>query len=150
MRRLLMAGLVLALAGCGGEDVAANKAAPTPTPTPGPKLGRVELNKPVRASGTVPRWAIYIAPGTITFADGAAATPVDLYPVSPTLTADAARFETRTPEGAPVTILLTAQACVVGKEKLPLTAEARIGSRTLKGCAGPGAYDWARPATQPR
>ncbi|WBY08056.1 hypothetical protein PIB19_00355 [Sphingomonas sp. 7/4-4] len=76
MRRLLTMGLALALAGCGGgEEVANNSAAPTPTPTPGPMLGGVDLDKPIRATGSAPYWAIYIAPGTIAFADAPAAHP---------------------------------------------------------------------------
>ena len=144
MRSLLITGLALALAGCGGgEEVANNSAMPTPTPTPGPMLGGVDLDKPIRATGSAPYWAIYIAPGTIAFADAPAASPRDFYPISPKLAGDIARFETQTPEAEPVTITLTARACAVGEEALPLNAEVRIGSRTLKGCAGPGAYDWA-------
>ena len=76
MRPLLTMGLALALAGCGGgEEVANNSAAPTPTPTPGPMLGGVDLDKPIRATGSAPYWAIYIAPGTIAFADAPAASP---------------------------------------------------------------------------
>jgi uncharacterized membrane protein len=151
MRLLLIAGLALALGGCGGgEDVTNNSAAPTPkpTPTPGPMLGGVNLDKPLRASGSAPRWAIYVAPGTIAYSGAPDATPTDFYPISPKLAGDTARFDTRTPEGAPVTILFTARACAAGKAQLPLTAEVRIGNRTLKGCAGPGAYDWARPANR--
>lgn len=150
MRPLLMMGLALALAGCGGgEEVANNSAAPTPTPTPGPMLGGVDLDKPIRATGSAPYWAIYIAPGTIAFADAPAASPKDFYPISPKLAGDTARFETQTPDAEPVTITLTAKACVAGKETLPLGAEVRIGGRTLKGCAGPGAYDWAARKASP-
>ncbi|WBY08057.1 hypothetical protein PIB19_00360 [Sphingomonas sp. 7/4-4] len=60
------------------------------------------------------------------------------------------RFETQTPEAEPVTITLIAKACAAGKETLPLGAEVRIGNRTLKGCAGPGAYDWAARKASPR
>ncbi|KRC82647.1 hypothetical protein [Sphingomonas sp. Root241] len=152
MRPLLTMGLALALAGCGGgEEVANNSAAPTPTPTPGPMLGGVDLDKPIRATGSAPYWAIYIAPGTIAFADAPAASPTDFYPISPKLEGDTARFETQTPDAEAVTITLIAKACTAGKETLPLGAEVRIGSRTLKGCAGPGAYDWAarKPSPSP-
>jgi uncharacterized membrane protein len=150
MRRLLTAGLVLALTGCSGEEVAENKAAPTPTPTPGLKLGGADLNRPIRASGAAPYWVLYVAPGTIAFADAADAPSTDFYPVSPTLKGDTARFDTQTPKGEPVTIILTAKTCAAGKAQLPLTAEARIGARTLRGCAGNGAYDWeSRPRPSP-
>lgn len=144
MRRLVTAGLALALAGCGGgEEVANNSAAPSPTPTPGPMLGGVDLDKPIRVSGAGPRWAIYLAPGAITYTETPRATPVDFYPASPKLAGDAARFATQTPQGAPVAITLTAKACAASDSQLPLTAEVRIGSRVLKGCAGPDAYEWA-------
>lgn len=147
MRRLTIAGLALALAGCGGgEEAANNSIAPTPTPTPGPMLGGLDLNKPLRASGTGPYWVVDIAPGTITYADAPDAAPVDFYPVSPRLAGDTASFETQTPHAEPVTITLTAKACTAGKEQLPLTAEARIGTRVLNGCAGPGVYAWAERA----
>ena len=151
MRRAVIAGLALALAGCGGgEEVANNSAAPTPTPTPGPMLGGVDLNKPLRASGTAPYWAIHIAPGTISFADKPEAAPMDLYPVSPRLAGDTASFDTQTPHAEPVTITLTAETCTAGKAQLPLTAEARIGGRVLKGCAGQGAYEWAERVKESR
>ncbi|MDP5279554.1 hypothetical protein Q9Q95_11535 [Sphingomonas sp. DG1-23] len=149
MRSLLMSGLMLALAGCGGAEVADNKTVPTPTPTPGPKLGGVELNKPVRASGAAPYWTLYIAPGTIAFADAADAPVTDFYPVSPTLKGDTARLDTQTPTGEPVTITLAAKACAAGKAQLPLTAEMRIGARTLRGCAANGTYDWAARKPSP-
>lgn len=144
MRHWVIAGLALALAGCGdGEEVANTSPAPTPSPTPGPMLGGVDLNKPIRASGDAPRWTIYIAPGTIAFTEGAAASPTDFYPTSPKLAGGKALVETRTPEGETVTITLSEEACAAGKTQLPLTAEARIGPRMLKGCAGPDAYEWA-------
>lgn len=136
MRVLLTTGLALALAGCGSEEVANNSVAPRPTPTP-PTLGGVDLNTPLRASGTGPYWQIDIAPGTIAYAASPDAHPTDFYPVSPTLGGGRAIFETQTPEAEPVTITLTAAACMAGKASLSLTAEAKIGARTLKGCAGP-------------
>lgn len=144
MRLLLTTGLALALTACGGGDeVANNSAAPKPTPTPGPMLGGVDLDKPIRASGTAPFWSIYLAPGTIAYSAAPKATPVDFYPIAPRLAGDTASFVTQTPEGDPVTITLTSSACAAGKDQLPLTAEMRIGTRVLKGCAGPEAYEWA-------
>lgn len=137
MRRLLTTGLALVLSACGGGEVPAdNVAAPTPTPTPGPSLAGVPLDEPIRAGGSAPFWEIYLAPGTITFAD-AHAHPVDFYPTSPAIESDGAMVRTQTIAGEPVTLALSTGPCVSGAESLPLTAEARIGARTLRGCAGP-------------
>jgi uncharacterized membrane protein len=138
MRHVLSLGFLLALAGCGGEEPGNNSTAPAIKPVPKPMLGKVDLNKPVRASGTGPYWAIHIAPGTIAYSDTPEMTDLtDFYPVSPKLADGRAVFETKTPEAEAVTIILTAQACTAGKQALPLTAEVRIGGRTLRGCAGP-------------
>ncbi len=138
MRRVLTMGLFLALAGCGGAEEAKEKAPPVAKLASKPMLGSVNLNLPVRASGARPDWAIHIAPGTIAYADTPdMANPTDFYPVSPRLADGRAVFETRTPEAERVTITLTARTCTAGKQALPLTAEARIGARTLRGCAGP-------------
>jgi uncharacterized membrane protein len=138
MRRVLSLGFLLALAGCGGEEPGNNNAAPVTKPVPKPMLGGVDLNQPVRASGAAPYWAIHIAPGTIAYSDAPdMADLTDFYPVSPKLADGRAVFDTKTPEAEPVTIILTAQACTGGKQALPLTAEVRIGGRTLRGCAGP-------------
>ena len=148
MRRVLTIGLLLALAGCGGAAEVTNNSvapSPSPTPTPGPMLGGVDLDKPVRATGAGARWAIYLAPGTITYTEVPDAAPIDFHPVSPKLANGRATFETRTPEAEPVTIQLSAGGCGAGDAQLPLIAEVRIGSRMLKGCAGPGAYAWAKP-----
>ena len=140
MRRAVTLGLVLALAGCGGGEETANKAVPAATPVSKPLLGGVDLDKPVQASGTGPFWTIYIAPGTIAYSDAPdAATPTDFFPVSPQLAEGRAVFETKTPDVVPVTITLTAKPCGAGSQSLPLTAEARIGARILRGCAGPTA-----------
>ena len=141
MRSLLMAGLALALTGCGGEEAANNAAATTkPKPAPGPMLGGVDLNKPVRATGTGASWSIDIAPGTIAFTAAPKAPRVDFYPVSPKVTQGHAVFETQTPEAEPVTITITGVACAAGDRNLPLTVEAHIGARTLHGCARPIDY----------
>jgi len=136
MRQMLTLGLLLALAGCGGgEELTNNSVAPSPTPTPGPMLGGIDLDKPLRATGA-PGWTIDIAPGTIAYAPSAEAVPVDFYPVSPRVADGRAVFNTQTPEAEPVTIALTGVPCTAGKTRLPLTVEARIGARTLHGCAG--------------
>lgn len=151
MRRVLTMGLLLVLAGCGGgEEVAGNKAAPVAKSLPKPMLGGVDLNRPVRASGAAPYWEIHIAPGTIVYADSPdAADSIDFYPVGPKLADGRAVFETRTPETEKVTITLIAQACTAGEQTLPLTAETRIGARTLRGCAGPVPYLPRRTAETP-
>ncbi|TGX55573.1 hypothetical protein E5A73_00065 [Sphingomonas gei] len=149
MRRLLLMGLLSALAGCGGgEDTGNNGAVPVAKPTPRPMLGGVDLNQQVQASGSGPYWEIHVAPGTITYADAPdAAHPTDFYPVSPKLAGGRAVFDTKTPEAAPVTITLTATPCAAGKDARPLTAEVQIGARTLRGCAGP-APRVVRPAAE--
>ncbi|AQR72394.1 hypothetical protein [Sphingomonas sp. LM7] len=146
MQRLVMAGLILALAGCGGEEPVANiVATPTPTPTPAPSLGGINLNKPIRARGTSPYWDLYLAPGTITYA--ASAKPgaaIDLYPASLKRDGDHATLTTQTPEGEPVTITLTEGSCGSGNAAAPLRAEAKIGTRTLAGCAMQTAWAWQK------
>jgi uncharacterized membrane protein len=138
MRHVLSLGFLLALAGCGGEEPGNNNAAPAVKPAPKPMLGGIDLNQPVRASGSAPHWAIHIAPGTIAYSYAPDMTNLtDFYPVSPKLEGGRAVFETKTPEAEPVTITLTAQACTAAKQALPLTAEVQIGGRTLRGCAGP-------------
>lgn len=121
-----MAGLLM-LAACGADETT-NQAVPTPTPTPGPKLAGVELNKPLRATGT--GWTLDIAPGRLTYQAGKAA-PVELYPIAPALAADRARYVTKTTDGAAVTIDLIARAC----DAAPLAVEATMGERKLTGCA---------------
>jgi uncharacterized membrane protein len=144
MRRVVTLGLLLALAGCGGGEEPTNTVAPKPTPTPAaPKLGGIDLDKPLRVSGPG-TWEIRIAPGTITYVTAAEAPPTDFYPVSPKLAGGRAVFETKTPEAEAVTITLTAKTCAAGKQALPLAAEARIGARILHGCAGPAPVP-ARP-----
>jgi uncharacterized membrane protein len=141
MRLLLTMGLALALAACGGsEEVANNSVAPTPSPTPGPMLGGLDLNKPVRAAGAGPFWSMDIAPGTIAYVAAPGAHRTDFYPVDPKLSEGRAVYETQTPEAEPVKITLTGKSCTAGKQTLPLTVEARIGARTLHGCAGPLEY----------
>ncbi len=141
MMRFLLLAMPLLLAGCGSDESVENAAnATAPVLRKGPMLGSVDLSQPVRASGAAPFWAIEIAPGSITYADraGAGGTLTDFYPVSPRVDADRAVFPTQTPEGAPVTITLTRAAC--GEKDAPLTAEVKIGARTLTGCA------WPKPA----
>ncbi|WP_158298791.1 hypothetical protein [Sphingomonas psychrotolerans] len=141
MRLFLTMGLALALAACGGGDeVVNNSVTPAPTPTPGPMLGGVDLSKPVRATGTGVPWSMDIAPGTIAFLAAPKAARADFYPVSPKLAEGRAVFETQTPEAEPVTITMTGEACTAGKRRLPLAVAARIGTRTLQGCAGPIDY----------
>ena len=126
-----MAGL-LALAACGSAEAPENAAVPVPapSPTPGPKLGGVDLNKPLRASGA--GWTLDIAPGQLTYQAGKA-PPVELYPIAPTLSGDRARYVTSTTDDAAVTIDLIARQC----DEAPLTVEATVGARSLKGCAQP-------------
>ena len=147
MRAWGMAAL-LALASCGSNetpDNAANVAAPEP---PRPRLGDVDLTKPVRATDAALSWALEIAPGSISFTRfagrGGEASVTDFYPIGPTIDADKAVWNTKDPRGARVTITLTRAACREEGEpavRRPLTAELRIGERVLHGCAGPRPAD---------
>lgn len=128
MRIAIGIAAMLALAACGSDEQPKNEATPTPTPTPGPKLAGIDLNKPVRASGT--GWTLDIAPGRLTYQAGKTAA-VELYPIGPILSADRARYVTKTTDGAAATIDLIAKDC----GDAPLTAAVAIGPRTLKGCA---------------
>jgi uncharacterized membrane protein len=147
MRVLMALVPMLMLAGCGSDEVVndtANQAAPKPMR--GPKLGDVDLSRPVHASGVSPAWSMKIMPGQLTYADSADGTGkgTDFYPVTPKADADHAVFDTQTPEGTPVTITLTRTECREGGEAgpaQPLTAELRIGERVLKGCAQPSFVD---------
>jgi uncharacterized membrane protein len=134
MRAILWMVPILALGGCGGsapvENIAANiqnEAAPDP----GPMLGGVRLNAPIRAAGT--NWSVDLAPGTILYTAPGSDAAIDLYPVSPRLEPGRATFPTQTPEGERVAIVLREQPCGTA----PLTAEATVGARVLRGCAGP-------------
>lgn len=133
MRALSMA-CVLLLAGCGSaEDESENAAANEVVELPhGPMLGAVDLSRPVDLQGAGGSWRMAIAPGRITFADAPGRAPVDFYPVSPRAERTRASYSTKTPDGDPVTITLVAAAC--GADRLPLTAEVRIGGRTFAGC----------------
>ncbi|WP_448661172.1 hypothetical protein ACG3SL_11100 [Sphingomonas sp. CJ20] len=132
----LFCGLI-ALGGCGSDaGDNANTVVPTPTPTPGPSLGGIDLNAPLRVSGAGKSWTIDISPGTILYTPSAKPSdkPIDFYPITPKVAGDAAVFVTQTPTGAPVTITLRNEKCA--EQQQPLRAEAKIGARTLTGCAG--------------
>jgi len=143
MNRFLLLAVPLLLAGCGSDepvDNAANVAAPVLRK--GPMLGSVDLSQPVRASGASPFWALEIAPGRITYTDfaGKGGKVTDFYPVSPRVDADHAIFATQNPDGDVVTITLTRAACSekgAPATSDPLTAELKIGTRVLAGCARP-------------
>lgn len=140
--------VLLALAGCGsdeGAENAANVAAPAPA---GPRLGEVDLTRPVRATDAALTWALEIAPGSISltrFAGrGAEGGVTDFYPVGPVVGQGTAVWTTKDPSGARVSITLTDARCrAEGDPDIdrPLTAELRIGDELLRGCAGPRAAD---------
>jgi uncharacterized membrane protein len=147
MRFLLVAGAALLLAGCGptpDEQAAANaaNAAAVPAPTPVAMLGTVNIARPVRAFGTEPYWTLDLAPGEMSFVERDVENPpvTPFYPVAPAIAGDTATWTTRNPAGEPVVVTLTAKECLEAGEPedaAPLTAEVKIGARTLHGCAGP-------------
>lgn len=154
MRGLVLAGLLLALGGCGSggeENAAANVALPQPAPPP--MLGGVNLNQPIRVAGAEPFWTIDIAPGSIVYTDFASGEgePTDFYPITPKLAGDRATITTQTPAGEAVTITLRAAPCSDAGEKgtvRPLTAEVQIGSRRFAGCAAPAPAEPAPAAPE--
>lgn len=136
MRAIWMAGPAVALSGCGGgtpgNEAANVQNVVTPAARPGPSLAGIDLDAPIRAGGA--GWTIDLAPGSILYAAPGARGAIDLYPVSPRLDGDRATFPTETPGGERVTVVLIARPC---GDTHPLTAEATIGTRTLRGCAAP-------------
>jgi uncharacterized membrane protein len=143
MRILVLTG-ALALGACGSEPAQENAAAnitAAPTPPPSLMFGKVDLLKHVRAFGTEPYWIVDLAPGTIEFTDFSAEKPEPqpFYYVPPAIADGTARYTTRNRAGDAVVLTLTAEPCLeAGEEEdtQPLTAELRIGARTLRGCAG--------------
>lgn len=144
-----LATALIALAGCGGSDAgnaadADNGEVTLPAPKPGPKLNGVDLNRALTASGAG-GWRLAIAPGQIRYWPRAGtATPIELYPVSPQVEGDTARFVTKTSAAEAVTITLRGADCDAGGAKAPLQARVTIGNRALTGCAMPDA-----PAASP-
>lgn len=164
MRGLMLAAPVLLLAGCGGGSVvinaenaatvaAENGAAALP-PAPAPKafpkllLGDFDLNQLIRAFGTEPFWTLDMGPGTFSYTDYSVDEPkaAPFYWADPVIAGDTATYTTKNVAGDVVVLTLTRKDCLeVGEEdqKVPLTAELKIGSKTLHGCAGP------KPADEP-
>jgi uncharacterized membrane protein len=149
MRNLLLATSLLLLSACQAQpDENAGsyrEAGPEPT-VEVPKLGGLDLGKPLRASGSEPFWMLDIEPGAATYHDYSVETPKpeSFAPPSRVVSADRAVFTTRNSVGAPVVITLTAESCLdVGEEenRQPLTVELRIGDQVRTGCAGPKPAD---------
>jgi uncharacterized membrane protein len=142
MMRILMLVAVLALGGCGSKPTEKPTPKPKPTATkPMAMLGTVDLTKPVHVFGVEPGWSLDVAPGDISFADfsGESIDPQPFFPVSPQLAGDRASWTTRNVAGETVVLTLTAKECLEAGEpedSQPLTAELKIGAKTLKGCAG--------------
>jgi uncharacterized membrane protein len=142
MMRIVMLAAVLALGGCGSKP--AEKPAPKPKPSPTKPvamLGTVDLTRPVHVFGVEPGWSLDVAPGDISFADfsGDKTDPQPFFPVSPQLAGDRASWTTRNVAGETVVLTLTAKECLDAGEpedSQPLTAELKIGAKTLNGCAG--------------
>jgi len=152
VRAIVIAALLLA--GCGASDsadpvenVALSPEALLPPTTP-TSLAGVDFDKPVRAFGTEPFWALDIAPDRIRFEEySVEGSATDWAVRRPKVAGTVAVIETETPKGEAVTITLRGESCLeVGAEdsRLPLTATVKIGARTLTGCAGENLA--ARPA----
>ena len=162
MRVAILAAPLLLLTGCGGGSVVINAdnaatvaaengaaavpAAPKPAPTL--MLGDFNLNQLLRASGTEPFWTLDMGPGTMEFTDYSveAPKPAPFYWADPVIAGDKATYTTKNVAGDAVVLVLTRKDCLdVGEpeDSVPLTAELKIGSKTLHGCAGP------KPADQP-
>ncbi|MES2445190.1 MAG: hypothetical protein V4574_20390 [Pseudomonadota bacterium] len=147
MRIALLAVSMLALAGCGSQEPAVNVTANSaeaakPVRPPSPKLGKVDLDQPLRAFGTEPFWTLDVAPGDMSFTDYSVETPKPepYFPRSPVVTADKAVWTTKNEAGAAVVLTLTLKDCLEAGEAdqtQPFTAELKIGDRTRTGCAGP-------------
>ncbi len=147
--RFWIAAATLLLAACGSHEAADNKAAPAAPATPaGPRLGDVDLTRPVRATDAALTWSIEIAPGAISLTEfarnGGEGKVSDFYPVAPKVDSSKAVYATKDVAGEAVTITLTRDACRENGEPVierPLTAELRTATRTLTGCAGPRLAD---------
>lgn len=159
MKLMLVAALLagsFALSGCGGGKVdtgnvaEGNAAAAKPKPKVFPKLmlGDFDLNQLVRAFGTEPYWTLDMGPGTLTYTDFSVDKPEarPFYWADPVIAGDTATYTTRNVAGDAVVLVLTRKDCLEAGEDeatTPLTAILKIGSKTLRGCAGP------KPAGEP-
>jgi len=147
--RFWIAATALLLAACGSREAAENEAAPAAPATPaGPRLGDVDLTRPVRATDAALTWSLEIAPGAISLTEfagrGGDGKVADFYPVAPRVDANKAVYATKDIAGEAVTITLTRSACRENGEpaiERPLTAELKTATRTLTGCAGPRPAD---------
>lgn len=130
---------LLALCACqpevsGGEPAAAPSAAAVssvPEPVSAPVLGGIDLSQPVSVNGTEPFWGLQIAAGDIVYS-----TPEDqgrhFAGAAFALKGNAASLTS----GA-LSVTLSDKSCSDGMSDrvYPLTAEATIDGKTLKGCA---------------
>jgi len=149
----------LALAGCGGGSVVINAenaaepvtntvAAPKPKPAPVLMLGDYDLNQLTRAFGTEPFWTLDMGPGSFSYTDYSVEKPEPkpFYWADPVIAGDTATYTTKNVAGDVVVLTLTHKKCLEAGEEdqaVPLTAELKIGSKILHGCAGP------KPADEP-
>jgi len=150
---------VLLLTGCGGGSVVINTdnaattadngavaVAPAPKPAPTLMLGDFNLNQLVRVFGTEPFWTLDMGPGTMSFTDASVEIPkaTPFYWADPVIAGNTATYTTKNVAGDTVVLVLTRKDCLeVGEpeDTVPLTAELKIGSKTLHGCAGPKPND---------
>jgi uncharacterized membrane protein len=157
MRLLAVACLVLAAAAC--SDSPETEEGPALEPAPAPRLGGVDLGRPVRLLGTEPFWSLDLTGSEIVYAGVDRPEQRGPQP-KPVIQGTVATLETTTASGTPIAITLTETECSDGMSDrtYPLTALVEVGGETLMGCgastaalasAGESGPVTERPAPQP-
>ena len=128
----LVAASTLVLSACSqGEP------SPAPTEPQAPvELGGVNLKEPVRLLGTEPFWGITLDGNELVYSG--VDRPEQRAPLpEPVMQGTVATWETATANGSPISIMLAATECSDGMSDrtYPLTAQVKIGTEELSGCA---------------
>lgn len=134
--RLVILGLLpaLALAACSQEGEP-DSAAATPAAPP-PVLGGVNLGQPIRALGTEPFWGVDLTGRELVYAG--VDRPEQRAPQpEPVVQGTTATYEATTGAGQTIRVMLAATECSDGMSDrtYPLSAIVKIGDETLTGCA---------------